>query len=1370
MITFDRMRLYTQAANSINFGRDPDSPHMLLYFSENSTLIDDFPYLNIRRMDFRNVVVPLTRIPKTKLTSDVKASYKATGLKAYSSNQPPPKGQNFIFDISNFLQQLDKIYGPPNYRQRAGFLIKNLILRSFTLYPGHYNKTLLYSINTNNEFLDLRNRKIFPIIEQIKEEQFYFENMLLGLINEDVSSYRLLMKDKEHDFKKIYNYIKMVKPRRAKDKKAEEESTTEEIFKKIEPTLTKKNISIKKSRISSALKRYFDFDQDAYKKILDGELDEKQAKDLVIKSILFNVSGDLQRSNKIANSIPDDKKDKAIKSLEENYVDEILPPGKAEQFSTNVINNLMDITGAVDNVSPDQLFNKRQIDFNRNLIRDISSSFKMLENKDYPFSVQDVKVEEKPPKAGELDKSDTSTIKVTLKNNFDRTHVVPVEVPKIDESGTFRINGNRQCLMNQIVQCPITFPKPYDSKFESSYSRFHIWSKRTVKKKFLQMYMGTYILPFLVFLGFSHGLEHSLKKYKIDYEIVDEKPKKDQNFSRLGNKYLLFKNLDTGLKQEVADSIKEVDFSKYDIKEDPTSKEFFGKLIEEMTERVNSTYMINQNLSNIVDPTAKEILVNMQLPYDLKEIIYYMASRVVEGYVIERNDLGNQRIRNSEVIAHLVQKQVHSAYTQYRQQVLAGNTEAKLDIRRDKALNDFTNSEIVVPMEYANPIEEMSSMTRVSPTGRMIGGIPDKRAIQAQALNVHNSYFGNIDPLDTPESDRIGIVQQLAIGAFISSSRGLFSTKDITDDEASRMLSTSTALVPFLENNDGARVLMYANQAKQMLPLKNPQPPMIQSGYESILPKHLSGAFSKKSPCKGKIEKITRDQITIKCSDTSTQNIDISPTHLRSGSGKDTLSTFRPNVKEGQSVNKGAQLAEGGCMASGQISMGKNLLTALMPYAGYNFEDAIIISDRLYKEGTLTSLHGIEEKISVSEEDRIINIASVGDDTEKGEALLVKSAGDLEEILGVYEDEDQEETIDVTGRQITKKSPGGKIVEIEAFTNIEDYETKFPELKDLINKTIKKYKKPKGEKFTKRGETIEGILINFRIEQELSIQVGDKLANRHGNKGIIAKVLEHDQMPVTPWGENVDIALNPLGVIGRMNMGQIFELYCGLISRSISDKIKEHKDHKKTVDLFNRVLPKLDNTKNKSFSSKFITKMKNMSKKSFQEFLNQIDKDGFTPVIIPPFKSPKYSQIIDAMKELGLESGYNLRLPEFNGARTDNKVPIGYMYISKLEHIGSEILHARSTGPVGTKSVQPTAGKKAEGGSKIGEGDTHALISYGAIKTLNEFFGALSDDQITKNEIISEIIEGGGAEYKTPKSSPTRSLINSYFTSLMLEG
>ena len=327
---------------------------------------------------------------------------------------------------------------------------------------------------------------------------------------------------------------------------------------------------------------------------------------------------------------------------------------------------------------------------------------------------------------------------------------------------------------------------------------------------------------------------------------------------------------------------------------------------------------------------------------------------------------------------------------------------------------------------------------------------------------------------------------------------------------------------------------------------------------------------------------------------------------------------------------------------------------------------------------------------------------------------------------------------------------------------------KFPKLQKLVERTNKKYKKPDREKYTNRGVSVKGIFIVFKIEQELKIGVGDKLCNRFGNKGIISAIAKDEEMPRTPWGETVDIVMNPLGVTSRMNMGQIYELYCGLISKEVAKRmVKSTKAQ--GIALMKAVMTKLDNTKDKKMSQSLVKSLQAMSDTKYKQMLSQVSKNMFIPIIIPPFQAPKHQAIKDVLKMLGLKTGYKMKIPEYN-TTTASPVPFGYEYVAKLEHIGAEKIHSRATGPIKSKSAQPTAGKSREGGQKIGEGDTWALSSYNCPTVLSEFFGPMSDDHASKNEMISEIIQKGTTDFKETKVSPTRDLLKAYFISLMLGG
>lgn len=1362
MIQYKSLIQYTRVVDGVRFPQDINEPFLLVYFSENSLFINDYPKLNVRRPDVRHVVVPRTKIPLTRLTTELRTAYKQLGLLPFAENMNYPTNKNLFFDTTIYTNSIDQTYKPTTYRQRAGYLIQNVLTSVFQKFPDNYKKILIYSIDVTKPVNSFVNRKVFALIKQLKVNEIYFDDLLLVTVDESSARYRSLVRDKDYKFPRVLQYLRRIKlVNTEEEQEIEINKATLSIMKKVSPQIDKPDV------VKYAVKDYLSKYPDKAEAIQNDELSQDDIDRLTVASILFKANGDLDKANRLSKSIPKSNVRSAVKKVSKQYEDDLLKRQPSKNMSESVIVQSQNVPQRVDSKTPEHIFDKRRIDFETNLRKDMTNAFKVLENRDIPLKFDSITIKPKPQKAGELAKSDEAIVTIKLKDKKGKLQEVNIFIPRIDpDTGTFRVNGQRKCLINQIVLNPISFPKEYDSKFESSYSSFHIYSKRTKRLKYLECYMGGFKLPFLIILSFSFGFDETMKQYGITYKIVDNKPS-DGYFMKAPSSYLVFENVKTDLQQELVSSFINSKIDKYQV--DVENKKFlsnayFNDLIIAMTGRVDSTYLITNNLENIVDPIVRQVLINQQLPFELPLIMQYMASKCVTGYIQDRNDLSYQRIRNSELLVHLAQKQLLKAYTEYRQQFLAGNEDAQLNVPENVVMTQFSTLEIVQNMEYANPIEEMATITKVSPVGKTVGGIPDKGAIQLDARNVHPSYYGNIDPLDTAEGGNIGITQQLTVDAYITSARGLFANKEMNDKERSGILSTSASMVPFIENNEGARIIMSCNQAKQMLPLKNPEPPIIQSGYESLLTNTLSDSFIKRSPCTGKITAVTNHYIDVNCSKGRNQRVDISPVQLKSGVGKNTLSTFKPIVVKGQSVKDKQIIAEGSCISGGTISLGRNLAVCYMPYKGYNFEDGLVINQRLVDNDKLTSLHGLDIEADVDSKDRVAYIVDIGKETIKGEPLFRKFPGDIDELLGFDEDSEDVDTYD---GQIIYKSPGGRVVDIEVYSNISA--EKFPHLKDLIDKTNKKYKKPEKEKYTHRGASIKGIRIVFKIEQELKIGLGDKLCNRYGNKGIISLIEPDNMMPKTPWGDTVDIILNPLGVISRMNMGQIYEMYCGLISKYIANKISEGIPYTQAISLFKTVMKGLDTSPNAKFSTQFINNIKKLSTAQYKKMSEQIKQSGFVPLIMSPFQAPTYKHIIPVLKKLGLKTGYQLKLPEFN-TKTKTPVPFGYLYMAKLEHIGEAKVHARSTGPMVGKIGQPTGGKAREGGQRLGEGDTWALASYNCPILLSEFFGPMSDDVVTKNEILTEIIQTGAADFRKTKTSPTKDLLNAYFTSMMLKG
>lgn len=1365
MIQFKNLKQYIQSVDGIRWiSSNINNPFLLTFFSENSTFLESYPRLNIRRIDARYAAIPRMKIPVSYLNQKIINDYKRIHIMAFPAGRKPPAKQNVIFDTTIYTSLIDQKFRPKNYRTRSGTLVKYGIDNSFIIY-SNFEKVLIYSIDLTKPFdSNWVNRKFYNFLIDLKEGNIDYDHLILNTISDSGSRYRLLVKDKSYDYNRLFPLIRRLKYT------DEGEEVTEIEDEELEKATTKITDSVKSvtspenhEKITKIVKTYLISRPQEIEKTIVEDNPEENAK-TALTSILYKGTNSLRKAEKISRSVPKEKAKVAVQKLNTNYIDQLLVQDKTKSLSDDYFIEVLDIPKTVGNKNPSHLFKKRAIDFEKNLKTDITNSFKTLEAKELPLKLTSIKIIDKPEKSGEINKSDISLVTVNLVDKLENNHNITIQIPKINPStGTFKINGQTKCLTNQIVLCPISFPKKGSSKFTSSYSTFHIESKQTKKLNYLQIFIGNQKLPFLILLGLSYGLKGALDLFDITYSISNTRPTdKSKLFCKITeDSYLYFENVDSALKEQVCNSIYGMDFSKYEINKEFGTQEYFNDLIIKLTGLTSSTYLILNNLENMVDPVSRQILINKNLPTSLDLIMKYMVIKIIEGYVEDRNDLNNQRIRGSEVIAHLIQKQINSAYTQYKQQVLAGNKKAVFSINETKTFSKFVNSEIVTTMEFANPIEEMAQLTKISPIGKGIGGIPGKESVETKMRNVHPSYYGNIDPNDTPESDNTGVIQQLSINSLMTSARGIFQVKEIDDKEGAGILSTSSVLVPFIGNNDGNRIMMACAQMKQALPLKNPEPPIVMSGYESVLTEYLSSNFVKKAPYKCKIVSITPDYIEIISQQGKKEKISIIAVHLKSGFGRDTLSVFNPVVKVGQVVQQGQIIAEGSCVKEGCISTGRTFLVGYMPYKGYNFEDGIVISESVAKQEKLTSLHALEEEILISEKDRVLFIASIGQKTEKGQPLLRKTIGELEELLGYQEDE----SIGVFGQEMIKKSPGGNIVDIQVYCNTDI--SRYKLLKDLSDRTRKTDGIAPKDKFTVTGKRIKGILIKFKIQQELNVDLGDKLTGRHGNKGIISLIEKDENMPRTPWGERLEIVLNPVGIIGRMNIGQLYELYCGLIAKDMAIRVKNSKTQQGVFNIFNKVIYELDTDPKKEFYNRFMSNLKSLNNTQFKAFFNSVVNKGFCPVLAPPFKSPSLENIISVLKLLNLESGYHLYLPEYN-IKTIYKVPVGYLYINKLEHIGNLKLHARSTGKL-TKSLQPTAGKRMEGGQRFGEADTYATISYDCKYLLSEMMGPLSDDRSSQNEMISDIIQTGQTGFKETKLSLARDQLSAYFAALLLE-
>jgi DNA-directed RNA polymerase beta subunit len=782
---------------------------------------------------------------------------------------------------------------------------------------------------------------------------------------------------------------------------------------------------------------------------------------------------------------------------------------------------------------------------------------------------------------------------------------------------------------------------------------------------------------------------------------------------------------------------------------DIESKEFWQTVIENDIGNRNCTYILNNIYSNIITPIETNILKSRGYPTDIRNVIKYMCNEIVKGRIDDWNSTDNLRIRTSEIFVALLQKQIYAAYTEWVSKRLGGDQDAKLYINSTAVLSTIINSQSVQQFENINSQEELSMMTRITPIG--IGGIPKAAAWPVQAMNTHYTYYGNIDPLETPNSASMGILQHLTIGSAITNTRGLFASRDRDKIKPHEILSVGPALIPFVESNDGARVTMASGQAKQAIPLKNKEMPAIQTGFESTLPALLSDFFIKRSPIEGEVTAVSDLEILIRDKNNKIHTIDIAPVLLKSGQGKNGLGVFQSIVKVGQKIKEKDIVAEGSGIKNGVMSTGLNMLVAFMPWKGYNFEDAMVISESAAKK--FTSLHLEEQSVYLTEDDQVGYIATIGDYVKKGDVILTHSTT-------LYDTE--------TLKHL--RADGGKIVNIEIYSNLS--EDLIPEIiKPAFEDFRERYTRLNGKypigSFKERGKPFIGILIKFSIQQELVLVKGDKLNNRHFNKGIVSIIEPDANMPMMPDGRRIEMIYSTLSVINRMNSGQLMEICTSMIAKKLHD-IALTKSREEFILKYSAMLNLLDATDGQYYSKTSITKLKSMSDITYREMLKQIKETGFVPLVFPPFKTPPRENIIKALKLLGLSTTYKLKLPEYNKT-TEPGVAVGYMYVNKLEHQSEKKLSSRSTGSYVTGTLAPTAGKKRGGGRKLGEGDLYSLLGWDMPILIDEMFGPLSSDHAAKHELISQIIQKGDSNFVVSQSNPTKDIFSQIMLAILLK-
>jgi len=753
------------------------------------------------------------------------------------------------------------------------------------------------------------------------------------------------------------------------------------------------------------------------------------------------------------------------------------------------------------------------------------------------------------------------------------------------------------------------------------------------------------------------------------------------------------------------------------------------------------------------------------------------SGRTVRVEVDDIDHFGNRRLRT---VGELIQNQVRTGLSRMERVVRERMTTQDVEAITPQTLINirpvvasikefFGTSQLSQFMDQTNPLAGLTHKRRLSALGP--GGLSRERA-GFEVRDVHTSHYGRMCPIETPEGPNIGLIGSLAtygrINAFgfvetpyrkvvkgkvsdevdyltadeedehviaqanaplaadgsFAEARVLVRRKggevefipaaevDYMDVSPRQMVSVATAMIPFLEHDDANRALMGSNMQRQAVPLLRSESPLVGTGMEYRAAKDAGDVITATKA--GVVEEVSADLITV-MNDDGTHSTYRVAKFRRSNQG--TSFNQRPIVDEGQRVEVGQVVADGPCTDDGEMALGRNLLVAFMSWEGHNYEDAIILSQRLVQDDVLSSIHIEEHEVdardtklgaeeitrdipNVSEEvladldDRgIIRIGAdvvpgdilVGKVTPKGETELTPEERLLRAIFGEKAREVRDTSLKVPHGE------SGKVIGVKVFDRDEGYE-----LPPGVNQLVRVY-----------------------VAQKRKITDGDKLAGRHGNKGVISKILPVEDMPFLEDGTPVDIVLNPLGVPGRMNVGQVLETHLGWVAKTGWDA-------------------------------------SDVGKKApeWQQSLQSIGADKGEPgtnVATPVFDGAKEEEITgllgstlpnrDGVQLIG-ESGKAKLFDGRSGEPFTAPVSVGYIYILKLLHLVDDKIHARSTGPYSMITQQPLGGKAQFGGQRFGEMEVWALEAYGASYALQELLTIKSDDVLGRVKVYEAIVKG----------------------------
>ncbi|EAQ68397.1 DNA-directed RNA polymerase/ beta subunit [Synechococcus sp. RS9909] len=927
------------------------------------------------------------------------------------------------------------------------------------------------------------------------------------------------------------------------------------------------------------------------------------------------------------------------------------------------------------------------------------------------------------------------------------------ELPLMTERGTFIINGAERVIVNQIVRSPgVYFKDEQDKNGRRTYNASVIpnrgaWLKfETDKNDLLHVRVdktrkiNAHVL--MRAMGLSDNdvvdkLRHP-EYYRKSIEAANDEGISSEDQALLE----LYKKLRPGEPPSVSGGQQLLQTRFFDPK-----RYDLGRV---------GRYKINKKLRLTIPDTVRTLTHE-----DVLSTLDYLINLELDvgGASLDDIDhLGNRRVRS---VGELLQNQVRVGLNRLeriiKERMTVGETDSltPAQLVNPKPLvaaikEFFGSSQLSQFMDQTNPLAELTHKRRISALGP--GGLTRERAGFA-VRDIHPSHYGRLCPIETPEGPNAGLINSLATharvneygfietpfwkvdnGRVLKQGDPIYLSADLEDEcrvapgdvatdaegqiladlipvryrqdfekvppeqvdyvqlSPVQVISVATSLIPFLEHDDANRALMGSNMQRQAVPLLRPERPLVGTGLETQVAR--DSGMVPISRVNGTVTFVDATAIVVR----DEEGVD--HTHFLQKyqrSNQDTCLNQRPIVRQGDPVIVGQVLADGSACEGGEIALGQNVLIAYMPWEGYNYEDAILVSERLVNEDLYTSVH--IEKYEIEARQTKLGPEEI---TREIPNVAEESLGNLDEMgiirIGAFVESGDILVGKVTPKGESDQPPEEKLLRAifgEKARDVRDNSLRVPSTERGRVVDVRIYTREQGDELPPGANMV----VRVYVAQRRKIQVGDKMAGRHGNKGIISRILPREDMPYLPDGTPVDIVLNPLGVPSRMNVGQVFELLMGWAASNLDCRVK--------------VVP---------FDEMYGDEKSQQTVEAFlKEAASQPGKDW----IYNP----------DDPGKLLLRDGRT-------GEPFDQPVAVGYSHFLKLVHLVDDKIHARSTGPYSLVTQQPLGGKAQQGGQRLGEMEVWALEAYGAAYTLQELLTVKSDDMQGRNEALNAIVKG----------------------------